>query len=277
MDSPPSQNATLLRPLLLFFSVFLIFNIAGAIGITLSLGVYATIIGSQLLVILGGAILYRRHLAHSDIDWPSHRRLGMPPWVVAVLIVTAVVLGLLGNVLAALTVEIFPSLKEAALAYQEQTQNLLLAEGLLPQILGAISIAIVAPLCEEILFRGTILIEQRRAQTMMGAVLLNGVLFSIMHVNPMAFLSLALIGAFLAHITLSSRAIWGAIIAHSALNTANGVILPRLTTQLPEQEEPEFMQILIAFLLLAPLAAGFWWLTIRLINLAREKTEPEAT
>lgn len=260
------SGITLWRPITLFVMVMVAFNIYGFVAFQLPVNIYAILISSQFVVILGGALLYRKFFSNEGTTWPSLRRLGMPVWVACLVMVASIVVGLLGNVIALLVVELYPALGEVADGYQETLQELLLPDQLWAQLLGAFSVMIVAPFCEEILFRGTMLPEQRRAQLAVNAILLNGVLFALMHANPVAFVSLAIIGCFLAHITLSSGAIWGAILGHAALNGVNGVILPRLAEDVTAPDELVLSEILVALVVLASLSLSLWWFTIRAIN-----------
>lgn len=266
-----------MRPLILFFVFFIAFQGYSLIAMGLGFDIYLAIISAQLIVILGGALFYRWKFASPKVSWPSLKKLGMPVWVLGVVIVASISIGLLGNVVAAAMVELFPTLKEMAEQYQETIERLLLSEGLRPQILGAISVAIVAPFCEEIFFRGTLLAEQRRAQTTLGVILLNGVLFSAMHGNPVAFVSLTIIGCYLAHITVYSGAIWAAIIGHSALNTVNGVLLPRVAQDLTTPEELAWTDILVALAILLPLTIALWWLSTHLIRRFSTDSSDEPT
>lgn len=262
----PRADTSPIRPLVIFFTILLFFFLFSGIAFAAGADTYFTIIASQLIVILGGAILYEKKFAPKRTPWISFKKLGMPWWMIPLVALSAVALGFLGNLLAAATVELIPALQEMADRYQENVERLLLSEGLRPQILGAISVAIVAPLCEEYLFRRTLLTEQLRHQGFTLAILLNGLLFSAMHVNPVAFLSLFLIGAFLAHLTLRTGAIWAAIIAHAALNTVNGVILPRVAQTFAAPDELSFSEIGLGLLLIAPITIGLWWLTIYLLR-----------
>ena len=232
---------------------------------------------TQIVVILGGALIYRKYFAHSEVKWPDLRRLGMGPLALILVLLCSVALGLMSNALVALQLELFPALKEPAMQYQELVENLLLPESISAQIVAAIAVAVVAPICEEVLFRGTILAEQRRGQLAAGAIILNGLLFSLMHLsNPVGFLALAIVGAYFAHITLRSDALWGAILGHAALNFVNGVLLIRVAQYMEIDsveavEEVELLPLigLVVFLVVA--VALLWWLSIRLMDRRREE------
>lgn len=249
--------------------VFIAFNLA---MLLLPLDMRMGSILVQIVVILGGALVYRRFFSHPEVRWPSLSSLGMSPLVLVLVLVTSVLLGLMSNALVALQLELFPALKEPAMEYQELVEDLLLPDDMGAQIVGVVAVAVVAPFCEEILFRGTILAEQRRSQLAAGAIILNGILFSLMHLNnPVGFLALAIIGAYFAHITLRSDALWGAILGHAALNLVNGVILIRVAEQMElggveAVEEVELLPLLLVTVVLVAAVTALWWWSIRLIQ-----------
>lgn len=227
---------------------------------------------AQIVVILGGALVYRKYFSHPEVTWPSLRSLGMSPVALFLVLVTSVLLGLMSNALVALQLELFPALKEPAMEYQAIVEDLLLPDDVRAQVVGAVAVAVVAPVCEEILFRGTLLPEQRRGQLTAGAIIVNGLLFSLMHLsNPVGFLALAIVGAYFAHITVRSGALWGAILGHAALNLVNGVILLRVAHDLGLEgvdavDEVAIAELLAATGLLVAASAFLWWLSIRWIQ-----------
>lgn len=227
---------------------------------------------TQITVFLGGALVFRYYYAHPNTQWPSLRSVGISPLALLVVMLTSVALGLMSNALIALKIELFPTLGEIAEEYQETIEELLLEESMSTQIVGAIAVAVVAPVCEEVLFRGTMLPEQRRRQTAVGAIILNGVLFALMHLhNPVGVLALTLVGAYFAHITLRSDTLWPAIAGHAALNLVNGVILLRVADrlELDAAEPPEDIgagEVAIITAVLAVGVAFLWWLSIWLVD-----------
>lgn len=274
MSQTPSEGPSLTRPILFFFAVLVAFIVAQGLIVTLPIDPRVAVIATQIVVILGGALLYRAKFSRPDTDWPALRRLGMSPLALVVVLVASVSLGLLANALGALTIQIFPNLMPMAEQYHAEIERLLLPETLSAQIMGAIAVAVVAPIAEEVMFRGTLLPEQRRSQITVNALLLNGLLFSAMHLNPVALLSLAVVGAYFAHITLRSGALWGAILGHAVLNLVNGVILLRVAGEVASPAAVGWTEVLMALAILVPLTAGLWWWSIRLIGAGQSAEEP---
>ncbi len=202
---------------------------------------------SQFVVILAPALVFRRFVR---LDYPSLRRPGLSWKWFAYLAVAAAVLGGVANLLTAVFIELIPGMKEFAEQYERMVEQLLRPEDPILAAAGIAAICVVAPICEEFLFRGTIL-EAHRTEKISTVALcvLNGALFSLLHFNPFGFVALAVVGAFFAHITLLTRSLWPAIFAHGVMNAFNGVLTPMLADGI-EQSEPALSE------LAAPLAVG---------------------
>ncbi|TXD34115.1 CPBP family intramembrane metalloprotease [Lujinxingia vulgaris] len=258
--TPDEKRILYWRPIALFVAAFIGLNLFGAFGYLASLNTYVVLILSQVLVVLGIALAYRRFVATDAPGWPRLSPRGLSPLAIVLTILAAVTLGFFANLLGALIVEVVPGMREIAESYQQTVESLLLPDDAFSQVLGAVAVALIAPLCEEFLFRATILPELARTRRARNAIILNGLLFGAMHANPMAFVPLSIVGIFLAHITLSSGGVFLAILAHAALNTANGVVLPRIA-HLAETapEDAGLLSTLKALALVTPLAIFFWW------------------
>ncbi len=256
----------MLRPILFFFAILVAFIAAQGVVMALPVDTRVGIIISQLVVILGGSLVYRRFFSRSDTTWPKLKRLKISPLALIAVLVASISLGFLANALGALTIQLFPNLAPMAEQYQLEIERLLLPDELSAQILGALAVVVVAPLAEEVMFRGTLLPEQRRSQTAVSAILLNGLLFSAMHLNPVALLSLTLVGAYFAHITLRSGSLWPAILGHAVLNLVNGVVLLRVAGDMAAPDEIGWLELSIALGILIPVTATLWWFSIRLMG-----------
>jgi hypothetical protein len=90
-------------------------------------------------------------------------------------------------------------------------------------------------------------------------VLINGVLFSLLHVNAMGFVALAAVGAFFAHLVVLTDSLWPSIVAHATLNGMNGVLVPWVLRQSgSDVAEPTLAQLLAATAVFVPLVALLW-------------------
>ncbi len=249
---------------LLFFSSFLFFNIVG-IAFLKPLGFHLSTIVTEIVGILGAAVLWRLALGDAAAKWPSLRPKISPAGLVVAL-ATAVALGFLANILASLFVELSPALQKMAEAYSKEISKLIVNAHGLDWVLGVIGVCVAAPICEESLFRGTILQEQRKQESVATAVIVNGLMFSAFHVNPVSFVGLALVGMFLAHLTIRTGSIIPSILAHASLNTANAVVLPALYPEAAQttQEAAPIGDLLVTGGALVLICAFLWWATVHL-------------
>jgi uncharacterized protein len=76
----------------------------------------------------------------------------------------------------------------------------------------------VAPFAEEVVFRGVVFAGLREAWREPWAILVSSLLFGIVHLQPLAMLPTALIGAVLARVFSSTRSLWASILVHGAYN-----------------------------------------------------------
>lgn len=211
---------------------------------------------SQLVVLLIPTLLYRSRV---ELPWPSFRA-GAGPAGYAILAVAATVLGFVANLLTGLVLVLIPSLSELAAQYEAMVEQLVRPDDPLLALVGAVSICVIAPLCEELFFRGTLLEAQRhRGQTTLHLCVVNGVLFSFLHLNPFGFVGLAVVGAFFAHLTLLTRSIWPAIFAHAVLNGVNGLLVPTaLESVIADATDPTLTQVLVGLAVTVPILALLW-------------------
>ena len=77
---------------------------------------------------------------------------------------------------------------------------------------------VVAPLAEEVFFRGFVFAGLRGRYGWVKAALISSALFSLMHLQLTQFLPLFLIGFFLALLYEKSRSLWPAVAMHAAIN-----------------------------------------------------------
>jgi membrane protease YdiL (CAAX protease family) len=90
-------------------------------------------------------------------------------------------------------------------------------------ILYFIAIAIVAPLTEEILFRG-VMLNELKPYGNMSAIVITSLLFGFIHGTPYAFFYATAIGLVLAYITIKTGSILYAVITHMLFNSASFVL-----------------------------------------------------
>lgn len=85
-------------------------------------------------------------------------------------------------------------------------------------LLTIFHIGVVPAVCEEILFRGHILRNFERSMNIWGAIVVSGLIFGIFHIRLTQFIPLAALGMLLAWLTIKTRSLWPAIVAHFVNN-----------------------------------------------------------
>lgn len=93
-------------------------------------------------------------------------------------------------------------------------------------------LVLVAPLTEELLFRGLFLRGFLKRYGKLTAVLASGLLFGVIHLNPWQFIATSVAGAILAWWAVETRSIWPCIYGH-ALNNSVPVVVGRVGFEIP--------------------------------------------
>jgi hypothetical protein len=94
-------------------------------------------------------------------------------------------------------------------------------------VLTLLAVAVIAPVSEEIIFRGFVFRWLQGRMPLWGAVLVSAAIFSAAHAGwaePSLFLPVFLGGVLLAYVYAKSRSVWPGVIIHMAINIV-GVIL----------------------------------------------------
>lgn len=261
---------------LLVFLSFLLFAILGTI-LFLLMGVHLSSFVTQFVCILGAAVLWRLILKDAAAKWPKFG-LTISPQALIVSILAAVSLGMLASSLASILIESSDFLRSFAEDYMAQIAELITEATGWQRAVGILAVCVAAPICEEALFRGTILQEQRKVERVAVAVTINGFMFAAFHLNPISAPGLWILGAFLAHLTLRSGSILPAVLAHAALNTTNALIIPAITStgaEVAESGSTPISEMLLVALGLAALSAALWWAVLKLIPARPAATSSE--
>ena len=257
------------RPYIVFaMAAFLMLGLGGIFQVLLPLQL--GLILTEVACVLGIAVFYRK-VEDREITWPSLRTWDQPIGTMVLIVVAAILIGLVANVTAAITVELVPSLQGREEAYAETIEALLRPPEWYWAVAGVLAVTVFAPFCEEFLFRGTLFPTQQLTEPPAMAIVANGILFGAIHFNAMALVSLTIFGIFLAHITYYSRSLWPAIVAHAAMNLANGVLLPLIALDFADPNlDPGLEELLVSFGLVTPVAGGVWiWVVRRMSRTAQ--------
>jgi membrane protease YdiL (CAAX protease family) len=96
-------------------------------------------------------------------------------------------------------------------------------DGLPMQVAVWIAAVVLAPLTEELLFRGMLFGSLRTILPVPAAMLLSGMLFGAVHFNSAAFLSLTVLGVAFAWAYHHTRCLWVSITMHVLFNLSQSV------------------------------------------------------
>jgi membrane protease YdiL (CAAX protease family) len=264
-----------MTPYIWFFIVAVAFMVVGSL-LQIKLPAQGALIVAEVVCMLGFALLIQRQWGKpGPMPWPNWRALGAsakstPLWSAPLFFGAGALFGVTANAIGGLVTITVPGMQEQAQQYAERVEQMLAPGDPVVAVLAILSVSVFAPLCEEAFFRGTLLPVQREHEPTWMAILFNGLLFSLLHMNAPGALSLALLGCAMAYLTVRSGSIWPAILCHAGVNTFNGVILPRYAEHAGVDMtniEPEWTEVLLLLAVTLPLSAVvIWWLGERLLG-----------
>ncbi len=151
---------------------------------------------------------------------PAQLGLGRPPkglWVLRGVAV-GVVLVFASSIIEAGLKSLFGS--------HTQPQALALAKhhGAFAFLLDFMSVAIAAPVAEEVFFRGFVFAGLAQRMAPVWAMVISAVFFGAAHLEKWAFLPIFAIGLGLAWAYYTTRSLWVSIVGHATVNTISLVI-----------------------------------------------------
>lgn len=178
------------------------------------------VLSSLVLIPIYSLILFFRHLHHPD-DVRLRRISPGEFW--STLAIAGGLLGLTNLIFAALSLlaEKYPQIQAALTDYLETASAFTPAIGYGWLTLG---VAVLAPISEELLFRGLIQGELRRAFPEWLAVVIQGVLFALFHAQPVQIAYVLIPGLVLGALYALTRSLWVPIVLHIAFNFLGSVV-----------------------------------------------------
>lgn len=219
---------SLLRLLLRLFLLLGIAGLGAAAAERLWPGVDAdtrqfwTSSAAGLVVQLGGIALIALFLRENDLNWETAfglRRAGARRQILLGLAAAAAVFGvalLLINLSQWLIrlVHLTPRPQSAIEALQSTSDPR-------RQVAVALTAVVLAPVFEELVFRGVLLVSLRQAGYPRFAFWSTAVFFALTHLNLMTFLPLVFFAVVLNLLYLRTGSLMGPIVAHAAFNASN--------------------------------------------------------
>lgn len=137
---------------------------------------------------------------------------------------------------------------------------------------------LVAPVTEELFFRGALLQGFIRRYSFRTAVASSAVLFALIHINPWQFPAGLILGALFAWWTLRTGSLGPALAMHALHNGLAPLLLRGLGLRIPgysmDMSAEGFQPLWLDALGAAAFAAGIW-MTWRLLPGHRNETEPK--
>ncbi|PSB55065.1 CPBP family intramembrane glutamic endopeptidase [Chamaesiphon polymorphus] len=112
---------------------------------------------------------------------------------------------------------IFPNFAEQILTVVSKNRSTAINSGdtLLYRILNFLMIVVVAPISEELIFRGIILNRWAQKWNLQKSLIATSLLFGFLHINP---IGLSMVGLVLALLYLKTKTLWVPIAAHAMNN-----------------------------------------------------------
>jgi uncharacterized protein len=165
----------------------------------------------------------RMRLGHRLIDYAGYSPVRLGAWAAIIICCAGLILGL--RQVEGLVLRLIPVTRFWRTVFGEISGTGDFARGLLLA-------AVVAPIVEEIIFRGIILRGFRAHYGKVRAILYSSLLFGIVHLNPWQFLPAFVLGLFLGALYLRTGTVAVTIAAHAVYNGAL-MILSKLAVTRP--------------------------------------------
>lgn len=110
-------------------------------------------------------------------------------------------------------------------SYNKVNESLSSAHG---SILAMISVVILMPMFEEILFRGLIFNELRKNVNIVVAIILQALIFAVFHGNILQGIYTFILGIILSLLYMWTKSLWANILCHIVYNLFGTIIIPIL-------------------------------------------------
>ncbi len=131
------------------------------------------------------------------------------------------------------------------------------------KVAGFITVCIIAPFFEEILFRGILLRGMlQNNMNPAGAIILSSLLFGMAHMNPWQFLGAGMLGAVFAYVYYRTRSLWLCILLHALNNTVSFILMIKYQSMEENVTNPnDLISIIICLLTAVFVGFGIYKLT----------------
>lgn len=175
-------------------------------------------------------------------------------WVFTVILAVTFCLSMNGMIGLSRIQEIFPGFEEVA--------EYIYSGGILMQIL---SVGIVVPVVEELIFRGLAYKRLERYGNWKTAMVVSSLFFGVYHMNAVQFIYATIMGLLFAYLYHKMKTIWAPIVLHCTANIVS--VLITNVAVLSEMWENQIFEIVIT--VLTALIGVYTWKLSTKINLPR--------
>lgn len=214
-------------------------------------------------MLVAGIMAYYALSAYLDFNWKTIRK-HLTKKVNILVFALCIAFYYFGLGVAEFLVTLFPKDLTPFIEnlYRSTTQNF--ETFLQYKVSGFITICIVAPLVEEILFRGILLrgLLNHSSINPYTAIFYSAIIFGIVHMNPWQFLGAGTLGALFGFIYYRTKSLWLCIFLHALNNTISYLLMINYQSMEQTVTQPhDFTQVGINFAMMIALGWIIYKLT----------------
>ena len=131
----------------------------------------------------------------------------------------------------------------------------------------AVAMAVIGPIAEELAFRGVIYAGLRRSGRLLGAILLQALLFGLMHLNFNQMSYAFVMGVAWGILNEVTGSMWPGLIGHFIVNIGGAISSYTIVKYFPETLEMEYStnDMMVSIMFTAMLAVLFTWFAMLLL------------
>lgn len=131
----------------------------------------------------------------------------------------------------------------------------------------AVAMAVIGPIAEELAFRGVIYAGLRRSGRLLGAILLQALLFGLMHLNFNQMSYAFVMGVAWGILNEVTGSMWPGLIGHFIVNIGGAISSYTIVKYFPETLEMEYStnDMMVSIMFTSMLAVLFTWFAILLL------------
>ena len=179
----------------------------------------ATVVNQMLVqqilqtIFMVGMVLLFLHLRGVTLHQIGWRPFKQPGWLILSALLGVITFFVMLYI-SAWMIKLFPQWAQP----QTATELIMQAEGIWESAAVIVMVSVLAPVSEELLFRGYIYHSMRQQYSMWFSVIMTSLMFGCMHYDLFRLLPLTLVGVCLNLIAIRSDSLWGSMVMHGVWN-----------------------------------------------------------